>query len=275
MRKIIFLLFALILFNTSFMQAQKLKGSKNVITEERAVEAFYAVIVKNDINVILEEAENNLVKVETDDNLLSAVETRVMDGTLEIYLSKEIRSKKKLNVYVSLSKDWQYLEVLDKAEVKSSTEMHIKDLEIVTKDNTDLEISLAGDNVYFQGSGRSKSKLTLDLENNIKVHLSENANLNLSVEAKKMTSELTDSTDLFVKGNCNELIHKAENSSHLKAKDLMLNYADIDITDRCEAHVNIDSEVILKLSQLSKLFLYNNPKIFLDTFIDKASLFKK
>lgn len=275
MRKIIFLLVTLNLFNTSFLQAQKLKGSKNVVTEEREVEAFYAVIVKNDINVFLEEAEYNSVKVEADDNLLDAIETRSMDGTLEVYLSKEIRSKKKLNVYVNLSRDWQYLEILDKAEVVSNTEMHVKDMEIVAKDNADLEISLAGENVYFQGSGRSKSKLTLDLENNIKVQLSENANLNLSVEAKKMTSELTDSTDLVVNGNCNELIHTSENSGLLKAKDLMLNYADIDITDRSEAQVNIDSEVILKLSQLSKLFLYNNPKIFLDTFADKASLFKK
>lgn len=275
MRKIIYLLMALNLFNTSFIQAQKLKGSKNVVTEEREIEPFYAVIVKNDINVILKEAEYNSVKVETDDNLLSAVETRVMDGTLEIYLSQKIRSKKKLNVYVSLNQDWQYLEVLDKAEVKSNTEIHVKDLEIVTKDNTDLEISLAGDNMHFQGSGHSKSKLTLDLENNIKVQLSENANLNLSLEAKKMTAELTDSADLIASGNCNEIVHTATNSCQLKAKDLMLNYADINITDRSEAQVNVKNEVILKLSQLSKLFLYNNPKIFLDTFTDKASLFKK
>ena len=60
------------------------RGSGNVITETRTVEAFEAISVSNAIDVRIEVGRDHSVVLEGDDNLVEIVRTRVDGSTLRI-----------------------------------------------------------------------------------------------------------------------------------------------------------------------------------------------
>lgn len=76
------------------------KGSGNVTAAERSLDAFDAVKVGCAINLMVSQGPQQIVKVETDDNLQDRITTKVNNGLLEVGCSK-MNSPTKMNVYVT------------------------------------------------------------------------------------------------------------------------------------------------------------------------------
>ncbi len=60
------------------------KGSGNIVTEERDVSGFDSVVVSGLGRVIVTQGDEESLTVETDDNLMQYIETQVSGGTLEL-----------------------------------------------------------------------------------------------------------------------------------------------------------------------------------------------
>ena len=83
------------------VQAQdKIKGSRNVIKEERDLSEFNALDVRGDLEVVIKNSGTARVEIEADDNLLEIISTEVIDGTLVIKPLKEISRSKRQKVTV-------------------------------------------------------------------------------------------------------------------------------------------------------------------------------
>jgi hypothetical protein len=74
-------------------------GNKNVITHERHLPPFDAIDVGGAVNLNILKGESQMVKVETDENLMDDVVTEVEQNVLTI-TSKGIKNPTKLNVYI-------------------------------------------------------------------------------------------------------------------------------------------------------------------------------
>ncbi len=61
-----------------------IKGSGNVVTEERDVSGFDSVALSGFGKVIITQGDKESLTVETDDNLMQYIETEVRGGTLEL-----------------------------------------------------------------------------------------------------------------------------------------------------------------------------------------------
>ena len=61
-----------------------IKGSGNVVTEERDVSGFDSVALSGFGEVIITQGDEESLTVETDDNLMQYIETQVRGGTLEL-----------------------------------------------------------------------------------------------------------------------------------------------------------------------------------------------
>jgi hypothetical protein len=66
------------------IDADRIDGSGDVVTETREVAAFDRVVLGGEGAVVIREGEDESLTVETDDNLLEYIESSVSDGTLEI-----------------------------------------------------------------------------------------------------------------------------------------------------------------------------------------------
>jgi len=74
------------------------RGSGDLEEEYRDIGDFSKIEVSGAFSVYVTVGESTSLKIETDDNLLKYIKTRVVGNTLEIYTKKEISPKTKLKV---------------------------------------------------------------------------------------------------------------------------------------------------------------------------------
>lgn len=274
MKKLIFIILISLVFSP-VSNAQKLKGNKNVTVENREIESFNTIIVKNDVHVILEESQENSVRVETDENLQSAIETRINNEVLEVYLSQEIGRKKTLKIYVGVTDLLQRIEVLDDAKITSETAINTGNIELITEDKAKLEVNIIAPDISVVGKDKSDMKLTLKADNNISVMLDENSYVTMQCSAYKIDVELLDSASIKPIGNCKELVIVSTGNISMRGKDLLTDYAAIEASDRSNIFVNVAKELIIISENMAEISIYDNPKIFIEKFSDKSTLYKK
>ncbi len=113
------------------------RGSGNVVTEERAVRGFDRVSLTGAGDVIVTQGESEALTVETDDNLMPYLKTEVKNGTLILGFTEEarrvnIRPSKGIKFHLQV-KELSGLELLGAGDLKAAS-----------LDSDRLEILLAG-----------------------------------------------------------------------------------------------------------------------------------
>lgn len=69
---------------------RKVRGSGNVISDDRSVSGFDKVDKGGSGNMIIEQGDEEALRVVAEDNLMEYIETRVRDRTLEIRISEDV-----------------------------------------------------------------------------------------------------------------------------------------------------------------------------------------
>jgi len=80
------------------------KGSGDIITEDRDVKDFTRIETSGSFDVIVEVGEKQNITLTFDDNLLDLIETRVKGKTLEIYTDESYRSEYTCKVEITVPK---------------------------------------------------------------------------------------------------------------------------------------------------------------------------
>jgi hypothetical protein len=120
-----------------------IRGSGNVIAEDRPVSGFDRVSLRDIGLVILTQGDEDALTVETDDNLLPFVRTEVRDGTLILSFGDEtgkasLQTSHGIKYYLSV-KAIAGLEVADSGNLQAAS-LDVDHLEIVVRDSGDLEV---------------------------------------------------------------------------------------------------------------------------------------
>jgi len=105
--KIILSSLPLILFQTcnessDISNNNTIYGSGNVVSQTRTVEECSGLMLQNTGNVYLTQDDNQLIRIEADDNIIDNVETRKENGSLLVGLENGSYSYITLKIYVSL-----------------------------------------------------------------------------------------------------------------------------------------------------------------------------
>lgn len=150
-----------LLFVTSQMFAQGVRGNGRVITENRSVGSFDGIIIKGACDIILTEGSNS-VKLEADENLQEVVDIYVKDGNLVIKNKESIKKSTEMNLYISV-RELRLLNISGAANLEARGVIHGKELEINVSGAVDatMEVDVACLNIFCNGaatlnlSGRS------------------------------------------------------------------------------------------------------------------------
>ena len=161
------------------------EGSRNVTTENRVVEGeFKNIEVSNDIDLIIEQSDRIEISVEADDNLQKHIITKVENGTLVISCDK--------NSFIN-----------SKAKKVTVKMPNISQLEA-------------------SSSATINSKNTLKGEN-IKLHASSAASIDVGIEADIITCESSSGSSITINGKALKIGTTASSGSEIDAKNLLAN----------------------------------------------------
>ena len=175
------LLFVIVLSATA-CRVNSRKGSGNIISEKRNTEKFVAINAEGPIHVEIQKGEVPTVTVETDDNIMPYVETKVSGSTLKIRL-KGINRLRNSTIRV-------YIVAPELKELSSSASAEIESKDVITASGT----------IELEAGSASKIDIALD--------------------APAVTAETSSGGDIIARGRTKTFTATASSGSSVKAADL-------------------------------------------------------
>lgn len=267
-------IFLLVASTTTLVAQKKLKGNKIVITEDRGISNFNAVEVKGKIEVILTQGNDQSVTVETDENLQFAIVTEVRNNTLIVNLSKKISKKKALNVYITIDEFVNRITTKDKAKITSDGLFNFNDLTIDAEGNSKITMDIKSEQFTLNNNESANVNFTINTEHiTINANKTGKAKINLSANTAELLTQGNSTTELS--GDCNDIFITSENKSNVKAGKLECDDAIVNASDASDVRVNSNTSITVSATNSAEVYIYNNPKITLEKFTDKAVLRKK
>ena len=200
--------------------SQEIKGNGNVVTQERTITSFTRLSIDGVFNVFINQGEKEVVKVETDENLQSVIETINTGSTLNI--------------------KWK-----EKASVKKSTKMNIY---VTIKELKSRDIS---------GVGDVSTTSILKLEN-LELKISGVGNTSLEMNCKSFTADISSVGNIKLKGTADNVSVTASGTGNLKALDFIVKKLSINVSGTGNVEVYADEEINITSSGIGNISYKGN-----------------
>jgi hypothetical protein len=150
-----------LLITLLFLTAPQLKAqnaSGNVISRDFPVEEFTGIALSEPIDYILLQGDKNLVKIETDDNLMDRVKTEVKNGILTVD-TRDIRGSSSLKVTIQV-KELESIAISGAASLKSENTLKSPELKIDASGAADIKLDVEATELVSDLSGAANLKLS-------------------------------------------------------------------------------------------------------------------
>ena len=224
--KIYLILFAAItVFASCYNPFNKtVKGNGNIKTEERTVQTFDEIKCSGSYNVELTQGNASAVKIETDENLLPYIETKVNGDELVIRTEDDvnIRSSDKIKVYITTNK-LEGFRLSGSGDVKTTNKF-------TGSDHLDLDIA---------GSG----------------------NIHFDVNTPTISSSISGSGDIYLSGETKDSRIDIAGSGNYHADDLKSENASIKIAGSGDAWLFVDNQLDINIAGIGNVYYRGNAMV--------------
>jgi len=191
---------------SSFRLSSGIKGSGNIIKENREVKCFEEIEAGGIFNVIYTPGDSCSLTVETDDNIMPVVKTTVKNGRLELHTKGEISKVTKLTVYI--------------------TAPSLSKLDFSGASNFKTTKALKSNVLNLDFSGASAGKIQLETKT-LEIDASGATSLRLSGQARTLNMEASGASHVHTMGlECSIVKVDASGASSVEVKALKQLYAE-------------------------------------------------
>ncbi len=211
--------------NVNAQWGKKIKGSGNVVTEERSVGSYDGVALSGWFDVELVSGTEGRLIVKGDDNLLEHLETEVKNGTLYI------KPEKGYNLEPS---SWKGAGILVTVPVESVNE------------------------VAMSGSGDIVGKTRLKSES-LRASMSGSGDITLEVEAGHVEVALSGSGDISLSGSADRAEIRVSGSGDVKAYELQAREVEAVVAGSADIRVTATESLTARVSGSGDIHYRGNP----------------
>jgi predicted small secreted protein len=134
------------------------RGSGNIVSENRKVSDFSRISISGGFKVILKQDSSMSVKVTGDDNLLKYVRTSSNGNSLHIYTRRNFCNSGEMTINIGV-RNLEEIKASGAVEVESDGKIHTQDLRIKLSGATKVTMDLNAANVTTSGSGATELNL--------------------------------------------------------------------------------------------------------------------
>ncbi|ARS37068.1 head GIN domain-containing protein [Pontibacter actiniarum] len=149
---------AFLLFSTSAVTAQSLRGNKQMTTQNRKVSGIKGIDVSGGFVVELTQGSNEGVRLEAEENLIDNIKTEVRNGILHIYNDKSISTNKGMKAYVTL-KDLERIDISGGVKVTGNSNFKTPSLKMDMSGGSHVKLTVDTEKINADMSGASKVEL--------------------------------------------------------------------------------------------------------------------
>lgn len=270
---LITVLFTLLIIPISNAQ-NKLKGNKEVTTENRNISDFSKIEVLDNVNVELIYNLNQGVRVKTDSNLQNAILTNVKNGVLIISTNAKITRKKELTIFIKVNTSLKEIYAYKNSNLKSENILNIDSLTINAFDNADFSLKLNSKLVRLNTKKTSDTKLELVCED-LFITAEENSGIKATINSTNTFISSLDKSSVNISGSTNKINLEISGNSIFKGRNYTCESATVKASNNSDAYINASESITISAINSSEVYIYSNPKIILTEFFDKASIHKK
>lgn len=253
----------------------KIQGSGVLkVTSVTLEEEFNTVLIDGDIEVELMQARKNGYSVESDDNLINAIEFNVENKKLHVYLTHRITKKKEFKVTLKVN-DIERIELKDGAKMNSQNTLKGEVLTLVAGKSTKYDLDVAHEEavdveMYSDAEGTLK---IASKESEVK--LDDRASLKMYTVLDLITAEVKNSAELELDGTIQKATLEIKEGAKITAKKAAFSEVDINLSNNADVTINAKETITLYAQDSSVLQVYGDPKIIISGLKNKAKILKK
>lgn len=158
-----------------------IEGNGKIVKVKRTLDqSFDKIFISRGIELIIEQADENKMRIETDENIQDHIITEIIDNNLKIYTDTSLYSNTHVKIYLNFQ---------------------------------DLKEIHASSNSYVLNNKAFKIE-------NLKLKTSSNASLKIKVIAKDLKTEASSGSQILLEGSTNNISAEASSGSHINAEEL-------------------------------------------------------
>lgn len=272
MKKYLFISLILVSISLTAQRKPKIKGNRVVTEVSDELPAFNAIVLEDDLEITLKKSFGPGYEIVADDNLVDILKFKIEDSTLIISSFYTVTAKKKFDITIN------FVELkaitLKAGTVKCddiiSSETFIADM--FTDARADLQVNAGM--MHLTMEDISKGDFNLDVDSlNITMKKRTDASIYAVSASKKVT--LQENADLKLQGTTDLLDATIADNTKLKAQKLEAATLQLNSTGSASAHVNAFRALTLSASGNTKTYLYGNPELTINEFLDTTQLIKR
>lgn len=274
-KTLIALIFALIICGiTQAQNPEKIKGNRLVSIINTEINSFHTIALDEDFEIDLIYNKIPSVEIETDENLHEVIDFMVKDSVLYFNKLKKITSKKRLNIKVSYDDYLQQIEVTDDAEVNGLTPLDLYYGGLRTSGSAKVALTIKTNTFNFESSDKAKVKLNVTADT-CNVNMRGTGKLEALINAPKVSAALYERTNAIIEGNCDTADIELDNNAQFQGKTFTVNSCKLVCNISSDAYLEVIKDITIDATGTSSIYLYQNPKITINSMTDTTKLQKK
>lgn len=268
------LLFSIFLIVNTYGQKGKIKGNKIISTEQREIEAFNTAELFENFNVVFNESDQNMIEIETDENIHEVIEVTVKDSVLRISSSKEITRNQALNIKISYASVLKKIILRNKVEAKSLSSFNSPVFQIEMNDQSEAFLTVNSDKLNCISNGKSKAELHVTAKE-VMFQINENSTIKGIITADSLKVDLYQKGSAKLEGEVKSMLVRADNNTDFYGEKLTSIKTKLIAEGASDCFMLTKESITIEAKDTAEVFILGDPKIEIPTFTNEAVLYKK
>ena len=272
MKKI--LLFTISLFCLmATAQKAKIKGDKNVVTNDRSFEYFTKLEINDKIKLTLKQSKSTKLVIEADENLHEVLDSDFENGALVLSLNKRITSSKRFNLTLYVD-DLDFIELNDDSELIGGETFKFFDLDVVLNDKSEIKIEFESQIFSLESNEKSRGEFTVKADS-LSITTKESSRIKNNITAEKVYVNYTGNSASEFVGKTSSIILMADDNATFKGAELIAFDAYLEVANSSSTFINAKNTLTISAKDKSKIYIFNSPTIEIKALEDVASIYKR
>ena len=266
--------FLLLIIFCSCKAQEKIKGSRDVKTEQYDLTSFHSIQAKGEFKIGILKGSRPMIEIKADDNLHDLIQTEVIDGILYIKPIKEFSREKAQELKITFSDTLKDILLAGKVELESLQDLFLGDFKLETRKDAKAFITLTAKDFNLIQNDDAKSELNVTA-NNVTFQLNQSSELKALVNSPVFNLDIYEKASARIEGEIQEFKVRADQSSKFDGENLTSITAELLAQGDSEVRINVTDTLNVRANGRSEIDVYNEPQINLIEFKDEAVIAKK